>query len=669
MSKKFGKFRPDLKNNHLDNSGRSTQTMTNRKPSPSVGQQARLHPAMSPPADISQLQRTLGNRTVSKMMTAKDAPPSNLQNTVSRRSSGFPVQRKLTVGPANDKYEQEADSVAKQVVRQISSPAAKPVQRQPVEDEEAPVQGKFVRLRSELEEEELMQGRFLQRQPEEEELLQGKFETGRIQRQEDEEELMAKPASRGAGREGGNVEPDVEASIQKARGGGQPIPGRVRGNMEQAFGTDFSNVRLHMDSRSNELNHTLQARAFTTGQNIFFREGEYNPDSSRGKEILAHELTHVIQQSGGNPKISRWGGPGGKTSHTEVTADAFKKLRDNHPEFELWYSTEAQHHLAKGAEDMDLRFGFLAGSWAKGALVIGPSYQLWSKMKRKGRSLARTARKAGRGLRRGIGWLGEKLGITEEQHQAAKSKSKIGRGGVKKSMWRGLRRGAGWLGAKLGFTEDQWRDAEARDTFKFVMDFERQAAYEYDNLRGYWRSSSEAPNHAESGMYNKFGGANETDKRLEEYLESAKEAYDKGDTTQALQILGFALHTAEDRGAHYDGEPGTGHDPRRVHEPPVLAKTGRYYNPDLNKDGGDCDRKAKNPLGYTASVRYAMGLLKRFVSKLIGTATSAKAAMERGGRLAGYKRPGGFKRFLRKAAAFFGKDIIRFGSEAKGIKE
>ena len=62
------------------------------------------------------------------------------------------------------------------------------------------------------------------------------------------------------------------------------------------MGDDFSDVRVHTDAEANELNHDLQADAFTTGKDIFFRDGKYNPASSDGQKLLAHELTHVVQQ-------------------------------------------------------------------------------------------------------------------------------------------------------------------------------------------------------------------------------------------------------------------------------------------------------------------------------------------------------------------------------------
>jgi hypothetical protein len=94
------------------------------------------------------------------------------------------------------------------------------------------------------------------------------------------------------------VAPEVEESIQRARGGGQPLEAGVRGRMEEAFGADFRRVRVHTGSRADSLNRALNARAFTTGRNIFFRQGEYNPGSSGGRELLAHELAHIMQQAG-----------------------------------------------------------------------------------------------------------------------------------------------------------------------------------------------------------------------------------------------------------------------------------------------------------------------------------------------------------------------------------
>jgi hypothetical protein len=90
---------------------------------------------------------------------------------------------------------------------------------------------------------------------------------------------------------------EVERKIESVRGAGQPLDSVARVQMEKAFNADFSGVRVHTNSDAGALNRELNARAFTTGQDIFFRQGEYNPGGSSGRELLAHELTHVVQQN------------------------------------------------------------------------------------------------------------------------------------------------------------------------------------------------------------------------------------------------------------------------------------------------------------------------------------------------------------------------------------
>ncbi|HET6420524.1 MAG TPA: DUF4157 domain-containing protein [Geobacteraceae bacterium] len=98
---------------------------------------------------------------------------------------------------------------------------------------------------------------------------------------------------------GFQVQPEVEDAIQSAKGSGRGLDGAARSIMEPVFGADFSNVRVHTGPQADSLNRTLSARAFTTGRDIFFRDGEYNPGSSSGRDLLAHELTHVVQQGEG----------------------------------------------------------------------------------------------------------------------------------------------------------------------------------------------------------------------------------------------------------------------------------------------------------------------------------------------------------------------------------
>jgi hypothetical protein len=111
---------------------------------------------------------------------------------------------------------------------------------------------------------------------------------------------------------GGTASADLESSIQSARGSGQSLDANLQQSMGQAMGADFSGVKVHTDSQSDQLNKSIQAKAFTTGQDVFFRQGAYEPSSRGGQELIAHELTHVVQQGAANTPLQRQGISGGK---------------------------------------------------------------------------------------------------------------------------------------------------------------------------------------------------------------------------------------------------------------------------------------------------------------------------------------------------------------------
>lgn len=97
---------------------------------------------------------------------------------------------------------------------------------------------------------------------------------------------------------GGRVHPDVESAIAAARGGGRALDAPVRERVGEALGDPLADVRVHADERADTLARSVSARAFTTGTDLFFARGEYRPQTASGDALLAHELTHVVQQRG-----------------------------------------------------------------------------------------------------------------------------------------------------------------------------------------------------------------------------------------------------------------------------------------------------------------------------------------------------------------------------------
>lgn len=193
-----------------------------------------------------------------------------------QRSPGMLLQAKLKIGPPGDKYEREADQIAKQVMS-MPEPA---MQRQAAEEEEKPIQAKP--LAGQI-------SPLVRRQPEEEE--------EEVQKQpEDDETAQAKAGSGGPSA----VPPLVERGINSINGGGRPLPESTRAFFEPRFGVDFSGVRIHKGQQAVVSARAIVARAFTTGQNIVFGSGQYAPETSDGKKLLAHELTHVVQQRNAN---------------------------------------------------------------------------------------------------------------------------------------------------------------------------------------------------------------------------------------------------------------------------------------------------------------------------------------------------------------------------------
>ncbi|MDR0792150.1 MAG: DUF4157 domain-containing protein [Chitinophagaceae bacterium] len=114
-----------------------------------------------------------------------------------------------------------------------------------------------------------------------------------------EEKIKLKPAtsfSQKKSAEGHQATQAVSNRIEATKGKGNQLPKQTRSFMEQRMNADFSNVRIHKDADAAQMSDDLSAHAFTVGNDIYFNEGKYAPESSAGKQLLAHELTHVVQQ-------------------------------------------------------------------------------------------------------------------------------------------------------------------------------------------------------------------------------------------------------------------------------------------------------------------------------------------------------------------------------------
>ena len=227
-------------------------------------------------------------------------PTQSFSNqSIGRLLGSYAIQAKLVIGSANDRYEAEADRVADSVLRMPKgSPSVlKSISRLPA----SPVQRKCSSCDEEkLQRKETGDSLFMQRKC-------AKCEADELQRKSD--------GSVGAR----SVRPSIEASIQGARGGGQPLPTSLRRDLEPRFGTDLSGVRVHNDTRAAELSAAVGAHAFTTRQEIFFGAGEYRPDTQAGRRLLAHELAHTVQQGGIASVLLQRDGNGKEIPQPEVS--------------------------------------------------------------------------------------------------------------------------------------------------------------------------------------------------------------------------------------------------------------------------------------------------------------------------------------------------------------
>ncbi|HSE38995.1 MAG TPA: DUF4157 domain-containing protein, partial [Blastocatellia bacterium] len=227
--------------------------------------------------DILAVQRSAGNRaTVSLLLR-------------SGGSTTPAIQAKLRIGPSGDSYEQEADRVADQVMQgshegSILSAGPQNVQRACAACSNGG--GKCPRC----EEEEIQRKPF------------SSTTTPFIQRAIDAETQgnnadARSDSSAGRNFDAGPVSNGAAGLIQSQRNGGERLADSARAFFESRLRYDFSQVRTHTGPEAEEAARAVNARAFTIGRDVFFGAGEYSPETSEGQRLLAHELTHVVQQT------------------------------------------------------------------------------------------------------------------------------------------------------------------------------------------------------------------------------------------------------------------------------------------------------------------------------------------------------------------------------------
>jgi hypothetical protein len=103
--------------------------------------------------------------------------------------------------------------------------------------------------------------------------------------------------------------------IGSINGKGRPMDGGTRSFFEGRMGNSFGQVRIHTDGEAARSASGINARAYTYGNHVVFGEGQYRPESSDGKQLLAHELAHVVQQGGAGPQVQRQVGPAAPVPH------------------------------------------------------------------------------------------------------------------------------------------------------------------------------------------------------------------------------------------------------------------------------------------------------------------------------------------------------------------
>ncbi len=286
-------------------------------------------------------------------------------------TSPFFQAKGLTIGQPGDKYEQEADAMADAVVNNRNTPAIQEkgissIQREslatPLEDERLGTAEQRMEEDKLVQEKPDLQAMGEEAREEEEMLVQEMHE------EEEEGELQTKS-------EGSNAtmaSPSITGQIKNSSGRGRPLSGKVRTEMESSFGASFRDVNIHTDQNSIDMNKRLKAQAFTHGKDIYFNSGKFNPETSAGRRLLAHELTHVIQQQGGQDgmlSMDREGGtsPQSGVNEEQVSCPDAERLDEIEENYRSMIRSAREDGYNVAADNLE---HFLAGSGAKRTLSV-----------------------------------------------------------------------------------------------------------------------------------------------------------------------------------------------------------------------------------------------------------------------------------------------------------
>ena len=264
----------------------------------------------------------LHSRSIHRQQNVNKNPEPNKEPFFSRQSNldkshqqnSF-FQAKFSVNKPNDKYEQEADAVASKVVNKTTGNNAavqqkeiSSIQRVSTSTKEEKPSTNDGRMAMDKEIQEMPIQRNTNAEEEKEKMgsiqkCSCKNEEPVQKMGEEEEEKTAVQTKSEANNS--TASDAVSSKINDTKGNGSKLSKATNSEMSSSIGADFSNVNIHTNSSATSMNNELHAQAFTHGNDIYFNEGKFNPATAQGKFLLAHELTHVVQQGAAGEKTTQ----------------------------------------------------------------------------------------------------------------------------------------------------------------------------------------------------------------------------------------------------------------------------------------------------------------------------------------------------------------------------